>query len=184
MATSADNDAKANAREEAILSSAKELGYDCLKPKQLEVLSEFVSGKDVFVCLPTGSGKSLCYALLPLVFDKLTRDHHKPQQTSSFIVVVSPLIALMKDQVDSFKKKGIRSVYVSPTDEEAKLSVLSGEFQLVYISPETLITDRQWRKILESSFFSENLVGLVVDEAHCVKKWLVSLIIQCVWLSF
>ena len=65
------------------VSSAKELGYDCLKPKQLEVMSEFVSGKDVFVCLPTGSDKSLCYALLPLVFDKLTRDHRKPQRTSS-----------------------------------------------------------------------------------------------------
>ena len=73
------------------------------------------------------AGKSLCYALLPLVFDKLTREHRNPQRTSSFIVVVSPFIALMKDQVDNFKKV-IRSVYVSSTDEEAKLSVLSGEF--------------------------------------------------------
>ena len=108
MATSADNDAtcaKANACEEVIISSAKELGYDCLKPKQLEVVSEFMSGKDVFVCLPTGNGKSLCFALLPLVFDN-TRDHCKPQQTSSFIVVISSLIALMKDHVDNFKKKG------------------------------------------------------------------------------
>ena len=91
---------------------------------------EFELGKDVCVLIPTGSGKSLCYALLPLVFDKLTRDHRKPQWTNSFIVVVSPLIALMKDQVDNFKKKGIRSVYDSSTDEEAKLSVLSEEFQL------------------------------------------------------
>ena len=103
MATSADNNTKANTRKEVIISSAKELGYDRLKPKQLEVVSEFVSGKDASVCLPTGSGKSLYYALLPLVFDKLTCDHRKPQQTSSFIVVVSPLIALIKDQVDNFK---------------------------------------------------------------------------------
>ena len=86
--------------------------------------------------------KSLCYALLPRVFDKLTHDHCKPQRNSSFIVVVSPFIALMRDQVDNFKKKGITSVYVSSTDEEAKLSVLSGEFQLVF-SSETLITDQQ-----------------------------------------
>ena len=107
MAISADNDTKANTRKEVIISSAKELGYDCLKPKQLEVVSEFVSGKDASVRLPTGSGKSLCNVLLPLVFDKLTCDHRKPQWTSSFIVVaiVSPLIALMRDQVDNFKKK-------------------------------------------------------------------------------
>ena len=124
-----------------------------MKPNQLEVVSlASLSRAKMSVCLPTGSGKSLCYALLPLVFDKLTRDHRKPQRTSSFIVVVSPLIALMKDQVDNFKKKGIRSVYDSSTDEEAKLSVLSGEFQLFYISPEMLITDCQWRNILESSF--------------------------------
>ena len=125
MAASADNDIKANAHEEVIISSIKELGYDSLKPKQLKVVSDFVSGKDVFVwCLPTGSAPvSHCAK----VFDKLTRDHRKPQRTSSFIVVVSPLIALMKDQVDN-KKKGVRSVYVSSTDEEAKLSVLSGEF--------------------------------------------------------
>ena len=64
-----------------------------------------MSGKDASVCLPTGSGKSLCNVLLPLVFNKLTCDHRKPQWTSSFIVVVSPLIALMRDQVDNFKKK-------------------------------------------------------------------------------
>ena len=95
---------------------------------------EFESGKDVCVLAHwQHDGKSLCYALLPLVFNKLTRDHRKPQRTSSFIVVISPLIALMKDQVDNFKKKGLRSVYDNSTDEEAKLSVLSGEFQLFFI---------------------------------------------------
>ena len=125
------------------LTPVKRLSFRPLrKPKQLEVVSKFVSGKDASVCLPTGSSKSLCYVLLPLVFDKLTRDHRKPQRTSSFIVVISPLIALIKDQVDNFKLKGIRSVY-SSTDEEAKLSVLSEEFQFIIISPEMLITDRQ-----------------------------------------
>ena len=103
VATSADNDTKANTRKGVIISPAKELGYDSLKPKQLEVVSEFMSGKDASVCLPTGCGKSLCNVLLPMVFDKLTRAHRKPQQTSYFIVVVSPLIALIKDQVDNFK---------------------------------------------------------------------------------
>ena len=64
-----------------------------MKPKQLEAVREFVSGKDVFVSLPTGGGKSLCYAVLPAVFDIL----HQRSTSTSMIIVVSPLIALMKD---------------------------------------------------------------------------------------
>ena len=151
-----------------ISSAAASLGYSKLKPKQYETVKEFVSGKDVFVCLPTGSGKSLCYAVLPAVFDRLR------QKTSptSLVIVVSPLITLIKDQVETFMRKGLKPVYVS-SDEESKHAVLTGGFQLVYLSPESLLMDRQWRVILESPLFQDNLVALVIDEAHCVKKWYV-----------
>jgi len=74
---------------------ASQLGYPSLKPLQLEVIMNFISGRDVFAVLPTGFGKSLCYACLPGVFDNLSG---KPG--ASIVLVVTPLLAIMKDQVD------------------------------------------------------------------------------------
>ena len=90
----------------------------------------------------------------------------------SLVIVVSPLKAFMKDQVESFKKKGVHALCVAgQEDEETKLDIISGAVQLVYISPETLLKDHQWREFFRSQVVQENLVGLVVDEAYCVKKW-------------
>ena len=75
--------------DNAISKATKELGYNELRPNQLAAITSFVNGRDVFMCLPTGSGKSLCYCLLPTVFDKL-----KACTQSSIVVVVSPLISL------------------------------------------------------------------------------------------
>ena len=80
----------------AIVEAGKKLGYE-LRAKQLEVVFKFVRGQDVFVSLPTGSGKSLCYSVLPRTFNRL-RKRWKP---SSLVIVVSPLVALMKNQVAS-----------------------------------------------------------------------------------
>ena len=84
--------------------------------------------------LPTGCGKSLCYAVLPGVFDIL----HKRTSPTLMIVVMSPLIALMKDQVGIFQKRGINAVYVNPSDKEMRHEVTAGNFQIMYISSETL----------------------------------------------
>jgi len=73
------------------------LGYSTLRPEQAEAVSAFAGGKDVFVALPTGSGKSLCFAILPWVFGVL----HRQSEGRSIVIVVSPLLALMKDQVGS-----------------------------------------------------------------------------------
>ena len=70
-----------------------------LKPKQKEVLEKFVGGKDIFVSLPTGSGKSLCYWILPLVYN------HLQETSNSIVLVVSPLVALMRDQVSSLQER-------------------------------------------------------------------------------
>ena len=80
------------------------MGYSALKPQQEIIVRHVLSGRDVFVSLPTGSGKSLCYTLLPMVFDRLKQ----PSADRSLVIVVSPLIALMKDQVRSLLEKNVR----------------------------------------------------------------------------
>ena len=90
------------------MKAAKSLGYANLKPEQKSVLKAFVGGSDIFVALPTGYGKSLCYALLPLIFD-MRRGLVK---RTSICMMVSPLIALMKDQSTSFTAKGISSCWI------------------------------------------------------------------------
>ena len=87
--------------------AAKALGYE-LREQQSKVAERFTSGRDVFVSLPTGSGKTLCYSVLPGTFDRL-RETSSP---SSIIIVVSPLSALMRDQVSSLEKKGLSSICV------------------------------------------------------------------------
>ena len=131
-----------------------------MKTKQKEAIVEFVSGKDVFVVLPTGYGKSVCYATLPLIFDQLRG------KTGSVVVIVSPLITRMKDQVESFKSKGLEAAFVGCGDEQ-----MDGKYQLVYISPEALFQKRVWRDMLQLDIYQNSLVGFIVDEAHCVKKW-------------
>ena len=80
--------------EKAITRIIQKLGYSQLKPEQLKVIVEFICGKDVFAVMPTGFGKTLCYACLPLVFDELTHG-----RAPSIILVVTPLNAIIKDQV-------------------------------------------------------------------------------------
>ena len=79
----------------AIHAAAEELGYQSLKPEQLKVMQAFVSGRDVFAVLPTGFGKSLCYACLPCTFDKLLMK----ERGHSIVIVVTPLLSIMKYQV-------------------------------------------------------------------------------------
>ena len=91
--------------------AAKSLGYDRLKPEQDRVLSEFMSGKDVFVALPTGYGKSLCYAALPPAFD--LKKFGSIELKQSIVIVVSPQTALIKDQVTSYSAKGLSVRFVT-----------------------------------------------------------------------
>ena len=150
---------------EAVGVAVAALGYAELRPQQRAAVEHFLDGKDVFVCLPTGSGKSLCYCLLPKAFDVLRR------YSQSVVVVVSPLIALMKDQVRAMRQRRVAAVYTGEMDDEAETNVGLGKYQLVFMSPEALLADDRWCDMLMSPFYKENLMGLVVDEAHCVKKW-------------
>ena len=151
----------------ALAEVVKKLGYNKLKGKQEEVILAFVNSKDVFVSLPTRSGKSLCYAVLPWLFDSL-----HSRQKESLIIVISPLISPMKDQVRSLKERNLTAVCISDVEgTEVDEEIASGCYQVIFMSPEALLADTERRDMLLSTHFQKNLVGFVVDEAHCVKKW-------------
>lgn len=135
-------------------------GYAAFRPHQEEIIRESLAGRDVFALLPTGGGKSLCFQLPALVRPGLT-------------VVISPLIALMKDQVDQLQANGIAATFLNSSlgEEERKArwrGLHSGDFKLLYISPERLMAG-------EGSIFDALRrwsVGLIaVDEAHCISEW-------------
>ncbi len=133
-------------------------GYQQFRPGQQEIINTAVSGRDCLVIMPTGGGKSLCYQIPALVMDGLT-------------LVVSPLISLMKDQVDQLTAYGVSAACLNSTqNREEQLNVMagcrSGEIKLLYIAPERLMMDN----------FLDQLVNwhpalLAVDEAHCISQW-------------
>ena len=151
--------------ERAVRRAASEVSIT-LKKEQEEVIAAFAGGRDVFVALPTGYGKSLCYGLLPRVLDILRASE------GSIVMVVSPLLALMRDQVATFRGLGIPAVNASCCEDRA--AVRRGEFKLVFISPESLFASLEWRRMLCEEHYRSHLVALVIDEAHCIKKWYVN----------
>ncbi|WP_416334560.1 DNA helicase RecQ [Anaerococcus sp. DFU013_CI05] len=136
----------------------KYFGYESFRPGQEEIINNILDGKDVLGVLPTGGGKSICYQLPALIMDGIT-------------LVISPLISLMKDQVDALNENGISASFInsSMTSDEYKnaLSQISrGRIKLLYISPERL----------ENNFFMDfiktlDINFLAIDEAHCISQW-------------
>ena len=133
-------------------------GHDSLKPGQEQVIERVLAGVNTLAVLPTGGGKSLCYQLPALCMDGLS-------------IVVSPLIALMRDQVDGLVSKGIPAMRIDSTSsvedyEVALQQIASGELKLLYLSPERL-ADPVMLKLLRQGPIS--LVA--IDEAHCISEW-------------
>ena len=124
----------------AITDAAELLGYESLHPRQRQAVKAFLLGRDVFVCLPTGSGKSLCYCLLPTASDILCG-----WEKQAIVVVVSPLVALMKDQVRAMSERNMKAAYVGDAKEDAEIAkICGGNYQLVFLSPEALLRDAIW----------------------------------------
>ena len=133
-------------------------GYDSFRPLQEEIISAAMDGQDVFALLPTGGGKSLCFQLPAIVRDGLT-------------VVVSPLIALMKDQVDALIAAGVQATFLNSTlGEKAARERLSGlfngEYRLLYVAPERLMIPTFLEKLRQW-----NVRLVAIDEAHCISEW-------------
>jgi ATP-dependent DNA helicase RecQ len=134
-------------------------GYDSFRPRQEEIVRAISSGRDVCVIMPTGGGKSLCYQLPAALAEGRTA------------VVISPLIALMQDQVAHLTQMGIPAVFLNSatateTRADLKRRIAAGEFRLLYLSPERVVLDgtAEWLKRIPISFFA-------IDEAHCISEW-------------
>ena len=133
-------------------------GYPAFRGQQGEIVEHVAGGGDALVLMPTGGGKSLCYQIPALLRDGVG-------------VVVSPLIALMQDQVDALAEVGVRAAFLNSTqtfEESMRIErlVRTGEIDLVYVAPERLMTPR----CLEL-FEASNIALFAIDEAHCVSQW-------------
>ena len=126
-------------------------------------------GNDVFVSLSTGFGKSYCFVLLPLVFDYCLG------HSGSIVVCVSPLTSLMLEQREKYSMRGVCCEFVGELqqDIEAMANIQRGLVQLLFISPKSLLSNPQWREMLLLPIYQKNVVGLIVDEAHCIAMWCV-----------
>lgn len=139
-------------------SALQRFGLTSFRPGQREVISAIVAGNDCMCVMPTGGGKSLCFQLPSVIRPGLT-------------IVVSPLIALMKDQVDALGQKGIPAALINSTlslgEQTARLQdVAAGKFQLVYVAPERLRSPRFMEAIRATP-----IQLLAIDEAHCISQW-------------
>ncbi|HRP35202.1 MAG TPA: DNA helicase RecQ [Gammaproteobacteria bacterium] len=137
---------------------ASVFGFPSFRPQQREIVAGLVAGRDAFVLMPTGGGKSLCYQVPAL---------HRPGTA----VVVSPLISLMKDQVDALLANGVAAAFYNSSLEAAEARrtlarLHAGELSLLYVAPETLMSDAFLARLdgIEIALFA-------VDEAHCVSQW-------------
>lgn len=148
----------ASSNKEMISVLERNFGYTAFRPNQEEVIEALLNDRDVFVLMPTGGGKSLCYQIPALMKEGTA-------------VVVSPLISLMKDQVDSLVSNGISAAFLNSTLSESesadvKSRLLSGDLKVLYVAPERLMMSSMLSllKRAKISLFA-------IDEAHCVSEW-------------
>jgi len=133
-------------------------GYDSFRGEQARIVSHVADGGDALVLMPTGGGKSLCYQLPALLRDGTA-------------IVVSPLIALMQDQVEALRQLGVRAAFLNSSQDAAEAAaterqLLDGALDLLYVAPERLLTPR-FLTLLDRS----RIALFAIDEAHCVSQW-------------
>src|SRR5436309_11421931 len=143
---------------QSLLALKKYFGYDAFSPLQQEIIDDALANRDVFALLPTGGGKSLCFQLPALLRDGVT-------------IVVSPLIALMKDQVDALRTSGIAATFLNSTlagnEARERLRGLDrNQFRLLYVAPERLMMENFLERAL-----NWNIAQIAIDEAHCISEW-------------
>lgn len=136
----------------------KYFGYESFRPGQEKIVSNLLNNKDCLGIMPTGAGKSICYQIPALAFSGIT-------------IVISPLISLMKDQVDTLNKKNIPAIYINSTLSFSTYTTIlqnafDGKYKIIYIAPERL----QVTKFVE--FLNNISISMIaIDEAHCVSQW-------------
>jgi ATP-dependent DNA helicase RecQ len=133
-------------------------GYDSFRHHQSDIIQALLSGEDALVLMPTGGGKSLCYQIPAIIRDGVG-------------IVISPLIALMKDQVEALKQSGVNAAYLNSTldpqsQQQIEQQLLRGEIELLYVAPERLLTGRLLNLLRDVP-----IALFAIDEAHCVSQW-------------
>ncbi len=133
-------------------------GYETFRPLQEEIINQVLEKKDVLALLPTGGGKSLCYQFPALMI-------------SGVCLVISPLISLMKDQVDLLQKKGIKADLINSTLSKSEIdrildNAIYGETKLLYLSPERIQSD-----LFQARLKKMKVSFIAIDEAHCISQW-------------
>ena len=141
-------------------------GYTAFRPLQEEIISSVLSGHDTLAILPTGGGKSLCFQIPTLVMAS-----QAPEDQGTLCLVITPLIALMKDQVENLKRRDIHAaaIYSGQTHEQQQIALdncLYGPYRFLYVSPERLVS-ADFRKRLAQL----PIKLIAVDEAHCISQW-------------
>ncbi|MGD9828752.1 MAG: DNA helicase RecQ [Hyphomicrobiaceae bacterium] len=144
------------AEAEAVL--ARVWGYSAFRSHQAEIVTSVIAGRDVLALMPTGGGKSLCYQIPALV-------------RAGCAIVVSPLIALMQDQVGALREVGVRAAFLNSTLDwrqaaDVERDLVEDRLDLLYVAPERLLTDR-----MLATLDSAHLALFAIDEAHCVSQW-------------
>lgn len=147
-----------NNTQKAYHALKKFYGYESFRVGQLDIINTILSKRDVFCLMPTGGGKSICYQIPAILFEGIT-------------LVISPLISLMKDQVDALRESGISGVYINSSLKNDEIKEILkdaslGMYKLIYIAPERLESNYFRNMILDL-----NISHIAIDEAHCVSEW-------------
>eukprot|EP00794_Sanderia_malayensis_P004964 gene4964-5610_t len=151
--------------DEAVKMACYFFQIEKLLPDQLSAIKAFVTGKNIYFSAPTGYGKSLIFQTLPLIFDVLRGNLIGTCKA----LVISPLNSLMIDQVTKLKQSSdlTAAAICKGQDSEVLADIENGDISIIYASPESILGNDRWRRMLASPHFQENCEILVIDEAHC-----------------
>ena len=163
----------------AILYALDTLGFTGklqLKQYQKQYLNVLLCGtRDIFLTQPTGSGKSLVYMLFPYAMEYVQAENSnaspRGKDTTNIVLVVSPLLSLMNDQLSKLSSLGVRGINLSDVNGASiPEKLINGEYTFVFGSPEKFLS-HEIRQLLKSKTFKEKVVGVFVNESHCIAKW-------------
>ncbi len=163
MAVSCERNASRPTRPELTAALKQHFGFDAFRPGQEAIVADVLDGRDVLAIMPTGGGKSLCFQLPAVLRDGLT-------------IVVSPLIALMQDQVRLLEEQGISATFINSSLSAQEIgariaAACSGAYKLLYLAPERLLQSEFLRYALPKLADAAGVCAIVIDEAHCVSEW-------------
>ena len=153
-------------RDQALVTLRTVFGFDAFRGPQAEIITHVIEGGDALVLMPTGGGKSLCYQIPAIV---------RQQRGHGVAIVISPLIALMHNQVGALHELGVAAAFLNSTQsfEDARLieqQLLQGGLTLLYVAPERLTTPR-FMALLDQLHARQQVSLFAIDEAHCVSQW-------------